>query len=74
MHRTNLDNESIMKLDELCVSTNVFQYDRKLYKQIIGMPMNSPVSVVIAKLTLHNIEKNILNYNTNDVLLWKMYV
>ena len=38
------------------------------------MPMGSPVSVVVAELTLQNIEKNILNYNTNDVLLWKRYI
>ena len=75
MHRTNLDNESIMKLSELCVNANIFQYDNKLYKQITGMPMGSPVSVVVAELTLQNIEKkNILNYNTNDILLWKIYV
>ena len=38
------------------------------------MPLGSPVSVVVAELTLQSIEKYILNYNINDVLLWKRYV
>ena len=56
-----------MKFCELYVKTNVFQDDNKLCKQITRIPMGSPVSVDIAELTL----QNILNDNTNDVLLWK---
>ena len=55
-----------MKLYEFCVNAIVFfQYDYKLCKQITGMPMGYPVSVVVTK---------ILNYNTNYVLLQKICV
>ena len=72
--RTSLNFESILKLCELCIRANFFQYDGKVYKQISGLPMGSPISVVVAELTLQMLEKDILSYDNSTILIWKRYI
>ena len=59
-HQFSANVNSIMKLTDLCMAANVFQYDNKLFRQIKGLPMGSPVSVVLSELTMQYIEKSIL--------------
>ena len=73
-HRTNIDNVNIMEMVKLCIQANVFQKYDKLYKQVKGVPMGSPISVVIAELTMQYIERDILNNQNWNVIIWKRYV
>ena len=65
-----VDVESTMKVTELCIQTNIFQYDGKLY-QVKGVLMGSIVFVVLVELIMQNIEKTILrnrNYTVTSML------
>ena len=73
-HRTNIDNVNIMEMVKLCIQANVFQKYDKLYKQVKGVPMGSPISVVIAELTMQYIERDIHNNQNWNVIIWKRYV
>lgn len=52
MWRTSLSTSQIMELVKHCLQANIFQYDGSLYQQICGVPMGSPISVVIAEMTM----------------------
>ena len=71
---TSLEKQDIIKLTKLCLESTVFQFDEKLYKQIIGTPMGSPISVVIAEIVMQKIEKNITENAPCNINLWKRYV
>ena len=59
--RTNLTKESIMKLVEIC-------FNGQLYRQMSGLPMGSPISVVLSEFTRQEIEKlTFLNPPTRPV-------
>lgn len=57
IERTPLNNIDIMALMNHCMQANIFQFGGCLYKQICGVPMGSPISVVIAEMTMQLIEK-----------------
>ena len=46
-----------MDLLHLCLTATYFQYNGKRYKQLHGTAMGSPVSVVVAKIVMQNIEE-----------------
>ena len=68
-HRTNIDDTNIMEMVKLCIQANVFQKFDKLYKQVKGVPMGSPISIGIAELKMQYIERNILNNENWHVLI-----
>ena len=72
--RTSLSNESLSSLIEICLEASVFQYNSICYKQIKGCPMGSPVSVVIAELSMQQIEAEIFNSSPWPIYLWKRFV
>ena len=63
-----------MTLIKICLESTFFQYNEKLYKQILGTPMGSPISVVIAEIVMQKIEKTILENTAYNINLWKRYV
>ena len=52
IERTPLQKNEIIKLIKLCLQSTTFQWRNNLYQQITGTPMGSPISVVIAELTM----------------------
>ena len=71
--KTALEKVDILELTEICLSSTVFQYDTKIYKQVHGTPMGSSISGPLAELVLQSIETKILR-NNFDIKLWKRYV
>ena len=63
-----------MNLLNICMEANYFQWNHQIYKQIHGTPMGSPISVVLAEMTMQCIEKRILENSPVNVQLWKWYV
>ena len=75
-------NVFLLELTNICLSSTVFKYDEKIYKQIHGAPMGTSISGTLAEITRQSIENiffdNVrLNYgdeknkllNYGDVLL-----
>ena len=69
-----LPTDDIMDLINLCLTSTYFQYNGKLYKQLHGTAMGSPVSVVGAEIVTQNIEEQALATYKRTVPLWLRYV
>ena len=66
-----LPTEEIMDLlclTSTCLTSTYFQYNGKLYKQLHGTAMGSPVSVVVAEIAEHR-GKRPFDLPTNDTAL-----
>ena len=74
LERTLLGTPDIINLSKICLDATIFQYESKFYKQIHGTPMGSPISVVIAEVTMQEIESKILSTAPCKPLFWKRYV
>ncbi len=51
---------------------NYFQFNGQFYQQVKGMPMGSPISVLIAEAVLQRFEAKV--FKTFTPKLWKRYV
>ena len=60
----------LMDLLNLCLTSTYFQYNGKHYKQLHGRAMGSPVSVVVAKIVMQNIEEQALASYKRTKPLW----
>ena len=58
--RTDLSVDDIMDLLTLCLSATFLQFIGKVYQQVHGTDMGSPVSVVIVNLVMEDIEERAL--------------
>ena len=57
---TTLNSDHILKLISLCLDASFFSSRGMFFKQIKGLPMGSPISVVLAEIVVQEIEQNIL--------------
>ena len=72
-----LPTEEIMDLlclTSTCLTSTYFQYNGKLYKQLHGTAMGSPVSIVVAEIVMQNIEESALSTCRQTIPLWLRYV
>ena len=72
--RTNLDIDDIVSLLNFGLSNNYFVYKDKIYKQIHGCAMGSPVSPVVANICMEVIEDSAINATPVPPRYWKRYV
>ena len=74
--RTQLSIPDIMELMEFVLSTTYFTYNGKIYQQIQGAPMGSPVSVVVANAYMESHEEKAMDTAPPIVRpkIWKRYV
>jgi len=72
--KTNLEKDNIMKLLQICLDASSFKFNNQLYRQISGLPMGSPISVVLSEFTMQSIEKLILTNPPTVPLFWLRYV
>ena len=72
--RTNLDVDDIVSLLNFVLSNNYFVYKDKIYKQIHGCAMDSPVSPVVANICMEVIEDSAINATPVPPRYWKHYV
>ena len=59
---------------EIVLSNNYFMFNDKIYKQIHGYAMGSPVSPVVANLCMEDIEESAIIASTVPPKVWKRYV
>ena len=72
--RTSLNSDEIISLLHFVLSNNYFICDDKIYKQIHGCAMGSPVSPVVANLCMEAIEEVAINTSEIQPKIWKRYV
>lgn len=66
---SNVENE--IRITPSCNKANVFQWKKKLFKQMKGMPKDSPTSVVIADSAMQNTEKSTIETSLYTILMFK---
>ena len=71
---TLLSKDEIMLLIKICLESTSFQWGNQLYTQDIGTPMGSPLSVVIAELSMQFLENDIVNNSPFPLAFWKRFV
>ena len=59
--RTNLDINDIISLLQFTLSNNYFMFNDRIYKQVHGCAMGSPVSPVVANLCMEEIEESAIH-------------
>ena len=69
---TELDQDDIIDLLELCLSTE-FSFQHSYYRQISGTPMGSPLSTFLAEAVMQHLEKQSVTNNTH-IRLWRRFV
>jgi len=53
------------------ILSTYFKFNNQIYKQTFGTPMGSPLSPIVADLTMRDLEKNVLNsLNIRPVLYY----
>ena len=72
--RTKLDIDEIVSLLTFVLSNNYFMFNDKIYKQIHGCAMGSPVSPIVANLCMEDIEESAIIALTVPPKVWKRYV
>ena len=72
--RTNLNISDIVSLLNFTLSNNYFVFNDKIYKQVHGCAMGSPVSPVVANLCMEEIEESAINASPVAPKIWKRYV
>ncbi|XP_076058615.1 uncharacterized protein LOC143035632 [Oratosquilla oratoria] len=70
-----LDNEKLstselMRLVNLCLDSTFFNFRDTVYHQRIGTPMGSPISVILAEITMQQFESEILAAAPTSLKLW----
>ena len=72
--RTNMTAEQVRDLLGLCLKTTYFQFNGKIYAQVEGAAMGSPVSPIVANLFMEWFEEKAINSFTYEIRLWRRYV
>ena len=71
---TKLNREELEKLLQLCTKEMHFQYDGKIYRQVNGVAMGSPLGPVLANIFMVELEKSLVPTMQDEVALWFRYV
>ena len=58
----------------LCLNATFLQFRGKVYQQVHGTAMGSPVSVVIANLLMEDVEERVLTTFHPPPRFWRRYV
>ena len=73
-NRTDLTMDDIEIALNFCLSNTYFTFEGKYYQQIFGVPMGSPISVVIANLVMEYVEQKAISSFSSSPKLWKRFV
>ena len=73
-YRTLLTVYDICSLFQLCLEATYLAFKGKVYRQIHGMAMGSPVSVVVANLVMEDVEQEELSTFHTPPWLWKRFI
>ena len=66
--------DQLRKLLEMSVCNAPFRFQDRLYRQVDGIAMGSPLAPILADLWMQKIEKKLNRFSTNKPLVWLRYV
>ena len=69
-----MDIDTLIELIKLCCKNTVFSFNSKFYEQTGGCPMGSPLSVILANLTMEFIEVDLMILFPATPAFYKRYV
>ena len=72
--RTSLTMDDICSLLQLCLEATYLAFEGKVYREIHGTLMGSPVSVVVANLVMEDVEQEALSTFHTPLRFWRRYV
>ena len=72
--RTNMTVNQISYLLEFCLKTIYFTFQGKIFEQVKGAAMGSPISPIVANLFMEDLEIKALSTAPTPPTLWKMFV
>ena len=72
--RTDIPKKNLEKLLLLCTQGTPFTFDNKMYVQVDGVMMGSPLRPLFANIFMSELENTIIPTLGNKVLHWKRYV
>ena len=58
----------------LCLDNTYLYFCDKFYRQIFGVAMGSPISVIISNLVVENVEEGAMSTFLNPPKIWRRYV
>ena len=61
-------------LIELCLKDTYFSFMNKIYHQKYGLAMGSPISSLLANITIFELEKTILPNLEQEICIWVRYI
>ena len=71
---TNLKEAQLKELLVLCTKEIHFSYNEKLYKQVDGVAMGSPLGPVLANIFMVELEESLIPTLSDKLRLWLRYV
>ncbi len=66
--------QQVVDLLALCLETTYFVFDEKIYSQVEGAAMGSPVSPIVANLFMEWFEEHAIDSFMFEIKLWRRYV
>ena len=72
--RTNMTVNQISCLLEFCLKTTYFAFQGKIFEQVKGAAMGSPISPIVANLFMEDLEIKALSTAPTPLTLWKRFV
>ena len=72
--KTKLKRTEMKTLLEMCTKDMHFAFDGKIYRQIDGVAMGSPLGPVIANVFMVELEKRLIPTMMDKIALWYRYV
>ena len=72
--RTSMTVDQIICLLRFCLTTTYFTFQGKIFEQVKGAAMGSPISPIVANLFMEGLETKALATSPAPPTLWKRYV
>ena len=72
--RTSMSVDQITCLLRFCLTTTYFTFQGKIYEQVKGAAMGSPISPIVANLFMEDLETKALATSPAPPTLWKRFV
>ena len=75
--QNSVSTESILAALELCLQSNIFEFNKKLFKQVGGVGTGMKLSPTYACLGMGNFEKLVIESNQDllrRIMLWKRFI